>query len=202
MSISFVFDILGVIAFSISGVLSGVNKRLDIFGIFIIAFVTSVGGGTLRDILIDQPVFWMQNMLYSYLIFVAGLLAVIFRKKLYYLKNSLFLFDTIGISLYTIIGIQKGIQAELHLIICIMLGILSACFGGVLRDILCNEIPIIFRKEIYATACLSGGIIFFILTYFSVPPNWVVILSGAVVFTVRLSAVVFKWSLPSLYQKD
>ncbi|HLU50595.1 MAG TPA: TRIC cation channel family protein, partial [Flavobacteriaceae bacterium] len=109
MSISFVFDILGVIAFSMSGVLSGVHKRLDIFGIFIIAFVTAVGGGTLRDVLIHVPVFWMQNMLYVYLIFAAAIIALIFRRKLYYLKRSLFLFDTIGISLYTIIGINKGI---------------------------------------------------------------------------------------------
>jgi len=202
MSISLVIDILGVIAFSMSGVLSAVHKRLDIFGIFVIAFVTSVGGGTIRDVLLDVPIVWMQNMLYVSVIFGAAVIAVIFRRKLNYVKRSLFLFDTIGISLYTILGIQKGVDAGLHPAICVALGTISACFGGVLRDILCNEIPVIFRKEIYATACILGGVFYFLLQYMPLKPDWIVIISGLIVFSVRLFAVVFKWSLPSLYSKD
>lgn len=202
MNISLIIDILGTMAFAVSGILTAMHKRMDIFGILIIAFVTAVGGGTLRDLLINADVFWMHNMTYVYVIFIASAFAVIFRKKLNYLRRSLFLFDTIGIALFTIVGVEKGIAAELHPIICVFLGTMSACFGGVIRDILCNEIPIIFRKEIYATACILGAAVYLLLSNFPIDNNWVVIVSGAVVITVRLSAVLFKWSLPSIYTKE
>ncbi len=196
-------DILGTIAFAISGVLVALAKRMDPFGVFIIAFVTAVGGGTLRDLLIGQtPVFWMTDMTFIYVIFCATLLAVVFRNKLNYLRRSLFLFDTIGIGLYTVIGVEKGLTAELHPIICIALGTMSACFGGVIRDILCNEIPVIFRKEIYATACILGGTSYFVLKAFHLEGNAVFIISGIVVITIRLLAVIFKISLPSIYKPE
>ncbi len=202
MSLYLIIDILGTIAFAISGVLTAMHKRLDLFGIFIIAFVTAVGGGTLRDLLLDSPITWMRNMTYIYVIFSAAVFAIIFRNKLNYLRGSLFLFDTIGIALYTLVGIEKGIQMDLHPIICISLGTMSACFGGVIRDILCTEIPIIFRKEIYATACILGGIFYFLLSLTTLDFNWIVIISGSVVITVRLLAVRFQLSLPSVYKKE
>ncbi len=202
MSLYLVIDILGTIAFAISGVLTAMHKRLDIFGIFIIAFVTAVGGGTLRDVLLGATITWMHNMIYVYLIFISAIIAIIFRKKLNYVRKSLFLFDTIGIALYTMVGIEKGIQFGLHPIICISLGTMSACFGGVIRDILCNEIPIIFRKEIYATACILGGIFYFLLNLTTMDTNLIVVISGSVVITVRLLAVKFKLSLPSVYPKE
>lgn len=197
----YTLDILGTIAFAISGVLLAFNKRMDLFGILIIAFVTAVGGGTLRDILIGEtPVSWMKDMTYTYVILASALFAVIFRKKIDYLRTSLFLFDTIGIALYTLVGIEKGINAELHPIICIALGTMTACFGGVIRDILCNEIPVIFRKEIYATACILGGVTYFLLTRLPIDDNVVFIISGAVVILVRLLAVKFKIALPNIYK--
>ncbi len=196
-------DILGTIAFAISGVLVALNKRMDPFGVLIIAFVTAVGGGTLRDILIGEtPVFWMTNMMFIYVILLTTVLAVIFRAKLNYLRRSLFLFDTIGIGLYTVIGVEKGLNAELHPIICIALGTMSACFGGVIRDILCNEIPVIFRKEIYTTACIIGGLSYFLLIEFSLGQNLIFIISGLVVISIRLIAVVFKISLPTIYKSE
>ena len=114
-----IIDILGVIAFSISGVLSSMKKKMDPFGILIIAFVTSVGGGTLRDILIGFPVAWMRNLTYVHVILATTVFAIIFRKKLIFLRRSLFLFDTVGIGLYTIIGVEKGISADFPPIICI-----------------------------------------------------------------------------------
>ncbi|HAB26973.1 MAG TPA: hypothetical protein DCE27_03825, partial [Xanthomarina gelatinilytica] len=148
----------------ISGVLVALNKRMDPFGILIIAFVTAVGGGTLRDVLIgDTPVSWMKNMTYTYVILASTVFAIVFRKKIDYLRTSLLLFDTIGIGLYTVVGVEKGISAGLNPIICVSLGTMSACFGGVIRDILCNEIPVIFRKEIYATACILGGFSYFLI---------------------------------------
>ncbi len=196
-------DILGTIAFAISGVLVAMNKRMDPFGVFIIAFVTAVGGGTLRDLLIGStPVFWMTNMLFIYVIAAATLLAVVFRNQIKHLRKSLFLFDTIGIGLYTVIGIEKGLNAELHPIICIALGTMTACFGGVIRDMLCNEIPVIFRKEVYATACIFGGITYFVLHEFIGDQNLIFVISLSVVIAVRLLAVIFKISLPNIYGKE
>ena len=197
-----IIDILGTIAFAVSGALTAMKKRMDLFGIFIIAFVTAVGGGTLRDILIDATVAWMRDLTFVYVIIGATILAILFRKKLGYVRRSLFLFDTIGIALYTVIGVQKGIAAELPPLICIALGTMSACFGGVIRDILCNEIPVIFRKNIYATACILGGLAYFLLLKTSLNTDVVMIVSGSVVITVRLLAVTFNWSLPSLYREE
>lgn len=196
-----IIEVLGTFAFSISGVLVALEKRMDVFGVFIIAFVTSVGGGTLRDVLIGQtPVTWMENMIYVYVIIAATIFSIIFRKRLDYLRVSLFLFDTIGIGLYTVVGIEKGLAIGLHPILCIALGTITACFGGVIRDILCNEIPVIFRKEVYATACILGGVTYFLLRELPIDNNIVFVISGSVVIAVRLIAVKFKISLPSLYK--
>ncbi|MFN2262073.1 MAG: trimeric intracellular cation channel family protein [Psychroflexus sp.] len=178
MDFTLLLDILGVIAFSISGVLTSLRKRMDAFGILIIAFVTSIGGGTIRDVLIGYPVMWMREMTYVYVIIATTILAVIFRKKLSYLRKSLFLFDTLGIGLYTVVGVEKGISAGLSPIICVAIGTISACFGGVIRDILCNEIPEIFKKEIYATACILGGFSYFIMLKLSFPVELIFLLSG------------------------
>ncbi|MEM5539625.1 trimeric intracellular cation channel family protein [Olleya sp. AS48] len=197
----YIIDILGTIAFAISGVLVALNKRMDAFGILIIAFVTAVGGGTLRDVLIGEtPVSWMKDMTFIYVVIASTIFAVVFRSKIDYLRKSLFLFDTIGIGLYTVVGVEKGISAGLHPIICIFLGTMSACFGGVIRDILCNEIPVIFRKEVYATACILGGATYFVVIKLPIASDFVFVIAGAVVITVRLIAVRFKISLPNLYK--
>jgi uncharacterized membrane protein YeiH len=198
----YIIDILGLVAFSISGALVAFNKRMDLFGVLIIAFVTSVGGGTLCDILVgNTPVGWMKNIIYVYIILGSAIFAIVFRSKINYLRTSLFLFDTIGIGLYTLLGIQKGLNANLHPLICIALGTMTASFGGVIRDILCNEIPIIFRKEVYATACILGGVTFFLLRNLPIEDHVVLIISGAVVIVIRLLAVKFKIALPNIYKK-
>ncbi|QFZ55193.1 trimeric intracellular cation channel family protein [Oceanihabitans sp. IOP_32] len=194
-------DIIGTIAFAISGVLVALSKKMDFFGILIIAFVTAVGGGTLRDILIgNTPVGWMTNMVFSYTIIGSSIFAIVIRNKINYLRTSLFLFDTIGIGLYTVVGIEKGLNAGLDPLICIALGTISACFGGILRDILCNEIPVIFRKEIYATACILGGTVFFVLREFPIQDDIIFIIAGSVVISARLLAVKFKIALPNIYK--
>ncbi len=199
----YTIDILGTIAFAISGVLVAMNKKMDLFGILIIAFVTAVGGGTLRDILIGQtPVGWMKDMTFTYVILGSAVFAVIVRNKINYLRTSLFLFDTIGIGLYTVIGVEKGLSADLHPIICIALGTMSACFGGVIRDILCNEIPVIFRKEIYATACILGGLSYFLIRKLPLESDFVFMIAGAIVILIRLLAVKFKIALPNIYKTE
>jgi uncharacterized membrane protein YeiH len=202
MTLFNVLDILGVIAFAISGSLVAMRKKLDPFGVFIIAFATSVGGGTLRDVLIGaHPVFWMKNTAYIFIIIGAYTFAILFRKKLRYLNKSLFLFDTIGLGLYTIMGTEIGLKANFHPIIIISIATMSASFGGVIRDILCNEIPVIFRSEIYATACVAGSIVFLILNYYNVNLNIIYISTSLIVISIRLIAVVFHLSLPTFYTK-
>ena len=192
-------DIIGTIAFAMSGALTDISKKLDPFGVFIIAFVTAVGGGTLRDVMIvSTPVGWMQNLEYVYVIVFAFILSILFRRKFDKLRTSLFLFDTIGLGVFTIIGLEKGINIGLHPVICIALGTMTACFGGVIRDILCNEIPVIFRKEIYATICILGGMVFFMLKKMQLNEDILYLSTSAVIISVRLMAVKYKWYLPVL----
>jgi uncharacterized membrane protein YeiH len=195
-------DIIGTLFFAISGVLTGLNKKLDAFGVFVIAFVTALGGGTLRDILIGKtPVGWMIDTQYIYIVLFGVLISVLFRKKLDQLRVSLFLFDTIGLGIFTIIGIEKGISKDLDPMICIALGTMTASFGGVIRDILCNEIPILFRKEIYATICIIGGGLYFFLKQLNLNQDLLYLLTSSFIITLRLLAVYYKWSLPQLYKE-
>ena len=202
MTLFNVLDILGVLAFAISGSLVAMRKKLDPFGVFIIAFATSVGGGTLRDVLIGaQPVFWMKNTSVIYIIMASYFFAIIFRRKLKYLNKSLFLFDTIGLGLYTIMETEIELKANFHPIVIISIATMSASFGGVIRDILCNEVPVIFRKEIYATACVFGSITYLVLHNFGFNETIVYVATSLMVISIRLIAVLFKLSLPTFYTK-
>ncbi|MBC8768756.1 trimeric intracellular cation channel family protein [Arenibacter sp. BSSL-BM3] len=197
----FVIDILGIVAFAISGVMVAMDKKLDLFGVFIIAFVTAIGGGTLRDLLIgNTPVLWMQESIYVYVIAGTVVFSIVFRDQLKYVRKSLFLFDTIGIGLYTMVGISHGLNAGLLPVMCIALGTITACFGGVIRDILCNEIPVIFRKEIYATACIMGGVSYFLLRKLPYDDAYAFVATILIVIGIRLLAVRFKISLPNIYR--
>lgn len=199
-----VLDFIGVFVFAISGVLAAINKRLDLFGVFIIAFVTALGGGTLRDALIGRtPIGWMQDLNYVYLIIAGYIVAILFRNYLNKLRLSLFLFDTIGLGVFTLIGIEKGVEYGLHPIICIALGTITASFGGLIRDILCNEIPLLLRKgTIYATICIIGGVLFFVLRKFNLQDSVNELITSLFIIVFRLAAVKYKMSLPVLTIKD
>lgn len=200
MTFFMALDFIGTIAFAFSGALTAMHKKLDVFGIFIIGFVTAIGGGTLRDILIgNTPVIWMEQTYYIYLIGMAVILAILFRRYLAHLSRSLFLFDTIGLGIFTIIGVEAGIRAELDPIICIALGAMTGCFGGVMRDTLCNMVPVIFLKEIYATASIAGGILFIILYRAGMNSDVIYIATAGLIIVIRLLVVRYKVSLPSFY---
>jgi uncharacterized membrane protein YeiH len=192
-------DLIGTLAFAISGALVSIDKKMDLFGVFIITFVTALGGGTLRDVMIGRtPVGWMVNIDYIYVIITGFILTLLFKQLIEKFKIYLFIFDTIGLGVFTLIGLEKGINIGLHPIICIALGTMTACFGGVIRDILCAEIPVIFRKEIYATICILGGIVFFILRKFNLNSDVLYLTTSLVIISVRVMAVRFKWYLPTL----
>jgi uncharacterized membrane protein YeiH len=195
-----IITIGGTFSFAVSGAFAAMQKRLDAFGVLIIAFATSVGGGTLRDILVgDTPVFWLKSGNYSLLILVTAIVAMVFWKKIKSLKVTLFLFDSLGLGFFTIVGIQKGLAFDLNPGICVALGTVTGCFGGIIRDILLNNIPLIFRKEIYATACIIGGLVYLILRYFGVDETLLKVISVSVVFLIRIIAVRFNLTLPRIY---
>ena len=199
----FICDLLGTVAFAISGVLVAMDKKLDLFGVVIIAFVTAIGGGTLRDLLIgDTPVAWMREIAYSITIVGAVIFAILFQRRLKYLRRSLFLFDTLGIGLFTMVGIDKGLDEGLRPFFCVALGVITASFGGVIRDILCNEIPVVFRKEIYATACITGGILYFLLLMTTMEDKYAYAIAILTIIIIRLLAVRYHIALPNIYKSN
>jgi len=190
-------EILGTISFAISGSFAAMQRRLDPFGVLIIAFVTSIGGGTVRDLLLgDTPVAWMRDVNYCLLILLTSIATIFFKTHIKKFKVTLFLFDSLGLGLFTMLGIQKGIVFGLSPGICIALGTITGCFGGIIRDTLLNTIPIIFRKEIYATACIMGGILYFTLLYFNLKEDLAKVAVIAFIFTLRIVVVRYKLTLP------
>ncbi|MBY0543279.1 MAG: trimeric intracellular cation channel family protein [Sphingobacteriaceae bacterium] len=197
MTTTYAIEILGTVAFAISGSFAAMQRRLDPFGVLIIAFVTSIGGGTVRDLLLgDTPVAWMRDVNYCLLILVTSLLTIFFKTQIKKFKVTLFLFDSLGLGLFTIVGVQKGIVFGLEPGICVALGTITGCFGGVIRDTLLNTIPLIFRKEIYATACILGGVLYFCLLNFNLKADLAKIIVIAFIFTLRIVVVRYKLALP------
>lgn len=196
-----ILDITGTVAFAVSGVMAAMDEKLDLFGVLILAFVTAIGGGTLRDMLIgDFPVAWIQHIDYTLIIILTAAITIPFRRHIGNLKKTLLLFDSIGLGFFTIVGVQKGILFGLHPGICIVLGTVTACFGGVIRDILLNNIPVIFRKEIYASACIIGASLYFLTTTF-LSEGLAEILCISITVLIRAGAVRYNWQLPNIYKK-
>lgn len=195
-------DYIGTLVFAISGALAAMRKRFDPFGVLILGMVTAIGGGTLRDIMIGRtPVGWMQNTNYFILIGIGVVIAMVFRNQLAYYRRTMFLFDAIGLALFTVIGIEIGQESGLTVPVCLLLGTVSACFGGVIRDILCNSIPIIFHKEIYASICIVGGILFLILQQVGVPKQANYIVSVFIMVVIRILAVKRRWKFSRTYPR-
>ena len=195
-------DLVGAAAFAISGALAAMERKFDLFGIIIVAFVTAIGGGTLRDVLIGTtPVNWMNNLIYLYFIGAIIILAIIFRNKLNEDTGALELFDAIGLGAFTIIGVEMGLEDGLHPLISVTLGTMTGTFGGVIRDVLCMEIPVIFRKEISATASLSGGLQYLTLYWFDVPIEIIHVSTTLLIICIRFLAIRFHISLPTFHLK-
>lgn len=197
-----IITVVGVFAFAISGALTAMEKKLDLFGVFIIAFATAVGGGSLRDVVIaNRSVFWLTEPIYTYVIVGGTFFSILFRKKLGHLRTTLSLFDTVGLALYTIIGVKIGIQNELAGVSCIALGTITGAFGGVIRDILVNDVPMIFQKEIYATISIFGGSLYFVLYHYGMSGTWIELLAIFTIIILRSLVVHFEIKLPSIYAK-
>ncbi|MBD1363650.1 trimeric intracellular cation channel family protein [Mucilaginibacter sp. ZT4R22] len=198
LSYVFIIELLGTMAFAVSGAFSAMEKKLDVFGVVVIAFVTAIGGGTIRDVLIGNlPVTWMRDIIAPSVILATAVVAILYRNIFHNLPKTLFLFDSLGLGLFTITGIQKGLDAGIHPAICVALGTITGCFGGVIRDLLLREIPVLFHKEFYASACIVGGVVYFLLLYVvSAPVAQTVAI--VVVCALRLLAARFNWRLPAV----
>lgn len=189
-------DLLGTMVFAISGAMAAMRKHIDIFGATFTGFVTAIGGGSLRDLFLNTRPVWVDDGNYLLAILIGVSIAIIFNKILYSLAKTLFLFDAIGIGFFTIVGVQKSLLFDSSGIAAVVLGMFSAVMGGVTRDTLMNETPLIFRKEIYATACLAGAILFVLLNNWGVEYNINAIISVSVVLIIRVVSVKYHYSLP------
>ena len=195
-------DYLGTLAFAISGIRLAAGKGLDWFGAYVVGFVTAVGGGTIRDILLDIKPFWLVQP--SYLIITAlGLIfTIIFRRQVVRLNHSLFVFDAIGLGLFVVVGVAKSYAAGFPWWVAVIMGTVTGSFGGLLRDVLINETPLIFRTDFYASACVLGSIIYVLMgRYSSLPIEWVQFISAISVFIFRVLAVVLHIQLPTFKPK-
>lgn len=191
-----IIDFTGILVFAISGVLAGIEKKFDLIGSSILGLVTAFGGGTLRDILIGEtPVAWMRNENLIIMVIIAVPVAYIFRNNIKKLDKVFFTVDTMGIALYTMLGLQKTLLIGLHPIAAILMGTVSAVFGGVIRDVLANEVPSIFRREIYATACLCGGLGYFVSRSLLGESFLNMLIGMIIIIVIRVLAVRYDWSL-------
>ncbi len=195
----FVIEVLGTIAFAISGIRLAAAKSFDWFGAYIVGLVTAIGGGTLRDLLLGIPVFWMQSWMYLAVTFLSLVTVIVFRKALVKGMRTLFIFDAIGLALFVVVGIEKSFVADFPAWVAIAMGIITGSFGGVTRDILINEEPLFFRKDIYATACLAGGLVYWLMMLIpDASPLVPQICCAVTVVGLRVLAVHYNWSLPLL----
>jgi uncharacterized membrane protein YeiH len=185
--------------FAVSGVLTAADKQMDLLGGVFIAFITSFGGGTIRDLLLNVEIEWLRSLSYITMVFAGTLAGIVFRERLKQLRRTFFIFDTVGLGFFAIYGLQKSLLLGHYPVVALFLGVITATFGGVLRDVLCNEIPLIFRKEIYASAALAGGLFFLMLnTIHWVPDEWNALIASFSIMIVRVLAVKYRWQMPQI----
>lgn len=196
----FIIEVLGTIAFAISGIRLAATKNFDWFGAYIVGFVTAIGGGTLRDLLLDIPVFWMQTWWYLAVTGLSLAAVIAFQNALVSRDKILFLFDSVGLALFCVIGIQKTLAVGYPMWVATIMGITTGAFGGVIRDILINEEPLVFRKDIYATACLAGAMVYWVIMVCGGSAMAQQLACAVVVILLRILALRYNLSLPVLHQ--
>lgn len=197
MNIIYILDLIGTAAFAASGAWVGVRKHMDLFGVLVLGTVTAVGGGTLRDLLLgDIPPFSLKDEAYIYIAIVVSVVVFANRKRFEFFEKPLLCFDAIGLGTFVVIGTTKAIDFQLGALGAVLMGVMTGTAGGVMRDLLANQVPLILRREIYASACVAGGTLLVILGENGVAPAAAALLSAATVILVRLLAIHYDWSLP------
>lgn len=196
-----IIEFLGTIAFAISGIRLASAKNVDWFGALFIGFATATGGGTLRDILLGLTPFWLLTSVYVWGTIIALFIVVIFSKQLIKLNSTFLWFDSIGLGLFVVVGTEKTLLLDYPIWVVMIMATCTGVVGGIIRDILINEVPAIFRQEWYAVTCVLGVCVYYLLTYLSLDVVIVQIATAAFVFVIRLLATRYKWMLPTLKQE-
>ena len=198
MDLQYALELFGTFFFAISGAMAMHDKEHDWFGAGFTGFITAIGGGSLRDMLLGSyPLVWIKDINFIYAILLGVLFSLFFFTRLLKLKRTFFLFDTLGISFFTILGVEKALSLGVRPEIAAIMGMFSAVMGGVIRDTIANEMPVIFRKEIYATACLAGALVYLFLDFQTpLDRNINLLISIAVIIVIRIVAVKFNLALP------
>lgn len=197
-----IIDYLGTFAFAISGIRLASAKNFDFFGAYVVGFVTAVGGGTLRDLMLDVTPFWMEQPSYVIITGLAMLFVILFRRYVVRLDNTFFIFDAIGIGLFTVVGVERSLAVGFPVWVNIIMGTITGAAGGMLRDIFINEVPLIFRKDIYAVACLIGAIAYYICSWIGCSHVFTQVTAAVTVILIRVLSVHFGISLPCVKSID
>lgn len=203
MSIQYIFEILGTIVFAISGVLAASKgSGENWFGAIFVGIVTAIGGGSVRDILLDSyPLVWIEDINFIYAAIFGIFIMNIFYKPILKYKDKFLLFDTMGIALFTVVGTEKALSMDVHPLIAAIMGMFTAVMGGVIRDTLSGTTPVIFKKEVYATACLAGAFIYLLLNWVGLERTWNFIFSALFIIVIRILAINNDWSIPKFKSK-
>lgn len=197
MNIIYILDLIGTAAFAASGAWLGVRKQMDLFGVLVLGAVTAVGGGTLRDLLLgDIPPFSLKDETYIYIAIVVSLVVFANRVKFKAFEKPLLYFDAIGLGTFVVIGTTKALDFQLGLLGAVLMGVMTGTAGGVIRDLFANQVPLIFRREIYASACVAGSILLVALEAVGTGRPAAALLAAGTVITVRLLAIHYDWALP------
>lgn len=191
--ILYLFDLLGGAVFAVSGALMAGKKQMDLFGVLVLAGVTAIGGGTVRDLLLDKDVFWLYDINYILVILIAAFGTVILKRVITITNKVLLIADAFGLALFSVLGTAKALSFDFAPLISIIMGVITGVVGGAIRDILCGEVPMILRKDIYATAAVLGGSVYSILILINVSPAFSIIAGLFFAAGLRLSAI--KWNL-------
>lgn len=197
MTLLYLLDLIGTAAFAASGAWIGVRRHMDLFGVLVLGLVTAVGGGTLRDLLVgDIPPFSLQDETYLYVAIVAALAVFINRERFKQFEKPLLYLDAVGLGTFVVIGTTKALDFNLGFLGAVLMGVMTGTAGGLLRDVLANEVPLILRREIYASACLAGGVLLVVLEHFSVARPIAALVAALATILIRLMAIRYDWSLP------
>lgn len=198
MKIQYILELFGTGFFAISGALVANDKsKHDWFGVSFIGFITAIGGGSLRDMMLGSyPLLWVKDINFMYAILAGIIFTRLFFNQLLKMPKALFVFDSLGIAMFTILGVEKTLGLGFNPVIAAIMGMFSAVMGGVIRDVLTNEIPVLFKKNIYASACLAGAVIYLLLDYFGCERNFNIIVSMLIIFSIRVVAVKYNLTLP------
>ena len=197
-----IVDYTGTFAFAISGIRLASGKQFDWFGAYVVGLVTAIGGGTTRDLLLDVTPFWMLQPSYIIITGIALVAVILMGQKMKRFNNAFFIFDAIGLGLFVVVGIERSIAAGFPFWVTIIMGMITGSVGGILRDLLINELPLIFRKDIYALACVFGGVVFYCCTLVKLPIEVSQITAALSVILVRILAVKYHWSVPVLQSRE